>query len=68
MLEDSSRSSKASQPEMSVSNVSMRFLAKSKYRNCRSFPIDCGTEGEEEKSEKLKSSVFFLVGLFAVKS
>lgn len=33
MLEDSSRSSKDSQPEISVSNVSMRFLAKSKYRN-----------------------------------
>lgn len=33
MLEDSSRSSKDSQPETSVSNVSMRFLARSKYRN-----------------------------------
>lgn len=41
MLEESSRSSRASQPETSESNVSMRFLARSKYRNWRSFPIDC---------------------------
>lgn len=49
MLEDSSRSSKDSQPETSVSNVSMRFLARSKYRNWRSFPKDCSREGEERE-------------------
>lgn len=51
MLEDSSRSSKASQPEISVSNVSIRFLAKSKYRNWRSFPIDCSRQGEKRKEQ-----------------
>lgn len=40
MLEDSSKSSKASQPDTSASSDSMRFLARSKYRSWRSFPID----------------------------
>ncbi len=53
MLEDSSRSSKASQPEISVSSVSIRFLAKSKYRNWRSFPSDCSGKGEGEREEQL---------------
>lgn len=44
MLEESSRSSKASHPEISVSSVSIRFLAKSKYRNWRSFPRHCERE------------------------
>lgn len=47
MLEDSSRSSKASQPEMSASSVSMRFLARSKYRSWRSFPKDWKPEREK---------------------
>ena len=54
MLEDSNRSSKDSQPEISVSNVSMRFLARSKYRNWRSFPKDCSREGEEREREREK--------------
>ncbi|MEQ2176895.1 hypothetical protein GOODEAATRI_032871 [Goodea atripinnis] len=49
MLEDSNRSSKASQPEMSLSKFSMRFFAKSKYRNWRSFPIDCRRTEEQVK-------------------
>lgn len=44
MLEDSSRSSKASQPETSASSDSMRFLARSRYRSWRSFPIDWRAE------------------------
>ncbi len=51
MFEDNSRSSKASQPEISASSVSMRFLAKSKYRNWRSFPNDCSREEKERKRQ-----------------
>lgn len=53
MFEESSKSSKASQPEMSASTVSMRFFAKSKYRNWRNFPIDCTDRTQEE--DKIKS-------------
>lgn len=52
MLEDSSRSSKASQPETSASSVSMRFLARSKYRSWRSFPIDWWAKQRGETGRK----------------
>lgn len=59
MLEDSSRSSKASQPETSASSVSMRFLARSKYRSWRSFPIDWRAErrGETGRKEGLNGEI-----------